>query len=139
MQDDLPNKKSKRKPPSSGINFMGAVNAPGSQFAGNDIYNNQTNGIPWQEIESLFTPLIAAVHQAPTEIKAQAEATTDEIKNEVAKGDKANDHHLSALLEKLLALVPGAASVVASTFAQPMLAGLAGPLTKALLSKLGLP
>ncbi len=123
---------------SGGMNFMDKVDAPGSQFAGRDIHNYATTGIPLQEVEKFFVPLIEAVRQAPAENRPQAEAVAEELKKEIAKGDPQSDSRLAKLVDDLLGLVPQAASAIATIFAQPMLAGLAGPVTKFVLAKMGI-
>lgn len=137
MKGTSSKKKKKENPRNGGIDFNQQVYAPGSQFAGRDMHVNKTPGITTQDLDILFAPLMEAIRQAPVEKQAQVEATAGELKEEIAKGEKASDDHLGKLLENLLALVPEAAGAVLSLFAHPILAGLAGKITQDILAKLG--
>ena len=63
-------------------------------------------------------------------------AVIKELKAEVTKGEKSDDSKVAKLIDKLIDLVPGAISAVVSTFATPILGGIAGPVTKFVLDKL---
>lgn len=93
-------------------------------------------GISGAELEKLFTPLIAAVRQAPPEKQAEAEQKAEALKTELAKGKDANDSVVGKLVDGLVDLVPGAVSAVVSMFATPILGGVAGPVTKFVLDKI---
>ena len=54
----------------------------------------------------------------------------------MAKGKDADDSKIAKLLDSLVELVPGAVSTVVSTFASPILAGIAGPVTKFVLERI---
>lgn len=121
---------------SGGIDFHGQVDARGANIAGRDLNISQTSGLSTQDLSQLFIPLMDAIRQAPPEKQPEAMQTADELQKELAKGDEADDSRIAGLLDGLVGLVPGAISAVGSIFAQPVLAGLVGPVTKFVLSKL---
>jgi hypothetical protein len=95
-----------------------------------------TQGISAAELEKLFTPLLAAVHQAPPEKQVEAQQKAEALKTELAKGDQADDSVVGKLVDGLVSLVPGAVEAVVSLFATPVLGGVAGPVTKFVLDKI---
>ena len=104
---------------------------------GRDAQANVTQGISPRDLEPLFAPLLAAVaREAPAEKKAVAVQQVQELKAEVAKGKQADDGKIAKLVDGLVGLVPKAVGAVVSTFASPILGGIAGPVTKYVLEKL---
>jgi hypothetical protein len=98
---------------------------------------NLTQGISPRDLEPLFAPLLAAVaREAPAEAKAEAVQQVQELKTEVAKGKQADIGKVDKLVDGLVGLVPKAVGTVVSTFASPILGGIAGPVTKYVLEKL---
>lgn len=95
-------------------------------------------GLPAQDLELLFVPLLAVVaQQAPAAQKVAAVQQVQELKAEVAKVKQASDSRIAQLIDGLVGMVPGAASTVVSLFAYPILNNLVGPVTKFVLGKLG--
>lgn len=121
---------------SGGINVGRDVYAPGAAMAGRDLYVGSPPGVSDQAFNEAFAPLMEAVEQAPPEKKPEAEEKALALKKEVAKGEKASDGRMAELVNELVKLVPGAVSAVATVFGQPILAGLAGPVTKLVLDKM---
>lgn len=112
----------------------GNVQTGGGDFVGRD---KTTQGISAQELQPLFASLLAAVAQhAPPDKQAAAVQQVRELEAEVAKGKDADDGKLGKIVDGLVALVPGAIGAVVSTFATPILGGIAGPVTKYVLDKL---
>jgi hypothetical protein len=112
----------------------GGVNIGGNVSAGGDIVGRDkisVDNISRAQIDQAFGPLAQAVsgHQEATQ-------KLEELKNETAKGDKANDGIVAKLVEGLVALVPGAVGAILSAFGSPILGGIAGPATKYVLGKL---
>lgn len=148
MTPERPTQESKEKkgaaPPadeagrSGGINFQGPVTAPGAKIAGRDLYSSDVYGLSTKDLDNFFKPIMAAIQAAPGEQKPKAEETANELKAELAKGEKAEDSRVAKLVDSLLNLVPGAVSAVGALFGQPVLAGLAGPVTQFVLSQFGL-
>lgn len=97
---------------------------------------SQQQGVSAAELERLFQPLLAAIHTAPAAQQAPAAAQVETLKQELAKGDQADDGRLGQLIDGLVGLVPGAVGAVVSIFASPILAGVAGPVTKYVLDKI---
>ncbi|MGB7991978.1 MAG: hypothetical protein WCF44_21450 [Candidatus Methylophosphatis roskildensis] len=96
-----------------------------------------SQGISPRELEPLFAALLAVVAQnAPAGRQDAALRQVQELKAEAAKGKQAEDGKLGRLIEGLVDLVPAAVGTVVSTFATPILGGIAGPLTKHVLDKL---
>lgn len=98
-----------------------------------------TTGISDTALGTVFAPLWHTLQQVPPEKQAAAMQQAKELQSEVAKGKSANDERIADLLGGLVKLVPEAASAVVSTFASPLLAGIAGPVTKYVLKQLRLP
>lgn len=117
---------------SGGVNISGIVGSVGGDIVGGD---KITAGAGAEALAAAFRPLLDAIAAAPPAAKAEAEAKVEDLRKEAAKGKGANDGVMAKLLEGLVALVPGAATAVVSTFATPILAGLAGPVTKYVLEK----
>ena len=98
---------------------------------------NVTQGISPRDLELLFAPLLAAVaREAPADKTAEAVQQVRALKAEVAKGKQADDGKIAKLVDGLVGLVPNAVGTVVSTFASPILGGIAGPVTKFVLDKL---
>ena len=114
-----------------GGNNSGTINT-GTQV----IHHHGTNA---SDIPALFAALLDAVntHAAPN-VKAEVVAQIAQLKTEIAKGAAAEDGTVAKLVDGLVGLVPDAARTVASTFATPVLSGIAGPLTKWVLETLKL-
>ena len=95
-----------------------------------------TTGIPASELESLFKQLGEVTQSARPEDKAKVEKTVQALKDEVAKGSKAEDSTVAKLIDKLVEMVPDAVGSVVSMFATPILGGIVGPVTKFVLDEL---
>ena len=95
-----------------------------------------TSGLVGQDLDRLFIPLMNVLRDAPPEKRNEALQTAEALKEEVAKGKGADDTRVAKLLDGLVALVPAAVSAVVSTFASPVLAGIAGPVTKFMLDRM---
>jgi len=83
------------------------------------------------ELDQAFQPLADAV-AGNDEASKQVEG----LKREAAKGYDADDGALARLVKSIMALAPGALSTLLSTFAAPALGGVAGPVTKWVLSEI---
>lgn len=121
---------------SGGVNIGGNVRHVGGDIVGRD----KITGAPSvADLENALRPLMDAVQAAPVAAQAQseAEAKLAALKQEAAKGEDADDGIMAKLIEGLVGLVPSAASAVVSAFATPLLGGVAGPVTKQVLDKLG--
>jgi hypothetical protein len=114
--------------------YVGGNVTAGGDFVGHD---KITHGVSPRDLESLFAPLLAAVaQQAPADKQAAAVEKVAELKAEVAKGKQANDGKIAKIVDGLVDMVPKAVEAVVSTFATPILGGIAGPVTKFVLDKL---
>jgi hypothetical protein len=81
--------------------------------------------------------LLAAIAKAaPDDKKAAALQQAQALKAEAAKGKEAEDGVMAKMIEGLAGLVPEAVKTIVVTFGSPILAGLAGPITKYVLGKL---
>jgi hypothetical protein len=94
-----------------------------------------SSGLQGPEFERLFATLLQAAAKAEPAKAGPAMQTVNELKDEVKKGEKADDSRVGKLIDQLVGLVPGAVSAVVSAFGSPLLAGLAGPVTKFVLDK----
>ena len=99
--------------------------------------NDSTQGISPSDLEPLFAQLLAAVvHHAPADQQAAAVQQVRRSKAEVAKGKQAEDGHIATIVNGLAGMVPKAVGTIVSSFATPILDGIAGPLTKLVLDQL---
>ena len=118
---------------SGGLNIFGTIGTVHGDIVGRD----KIVGAPSAaELDQALKPLIDAVSTAPSEKRLEAEAKLGALKQEAAKGEKANDGTIANLIDGLVKLVPGAVSAVVSAFATPVLGGIAGPVTRFVLDKL---
>jgi hypothetical protein len=121
---------------SSGIHFHNQATIHGN-LAARDYYDfSSSTGVPPEQLALLLQPIRQAVQAAPPEKHAEAEATVQQIEQELVKGKEADDGVLAKLLNSLVDMVPGAISAVVSSFASPILAGLTGPVTKIVLDSI---
>jgi hypothetical protein len=117
-----------------GAYFGGPVSAGGNIIGRDQI---TTQGVAARDLESLFAPLLALVaEQAPSDKRAAAVQQVQDLKAEVAKREQADDGKIATIVDGLVALVPKAVGAVVSTFAMPILSGIAGPATKFVLNRL---
>lgn len=94
-------------------------------------------GVSPRDLEPLFATLLASVAQHTSAEKRDAAVQkVEELKQEVAKGKDANDSRIATIIDGLTAMVPGAVGAVVSTFASPILGGIAGPVTRFVLGKI---
>jgi hypothetical protein len=115
---------------------VGDISGDGSAIAiGRNARANVT-GISGADLERAFAPMVQALRDVPPEKQAEATQKVDELKKEVAKGSKANDSRMAALLDELVGMVPGMVTVVASTFGTPLLGGIAGPVTSFVVDRI---
>ncbi len=87
-------------------------------------------------LKSLFAPLYSASTTVAPQNIGQAVQAVTQLENEVKKGRAADDGRMSRLIDSLVSLVPGAVSAVVSAFGSPLLAGIAGPTTQAILDRI---
>ena len=91
------------------------------------------------DLQTLLAALASQIRaQAPMGQTASAEQAIDALGSEVIKGKQVDDSKLAHLLKGLIDLVPAAVGGIVSAFASPVLGGLAGPMTKAVLDRFGL-
>jgi hypothetical protein len=96
-----------------------------------------TTGLTGADLNLLFAPLLAAVQQAaPPEKQSEAMQAAHALQAEAVKGKQADDSRLAKLIDGLANLVPGAVSAIVSAFASPVLAGIAGPVSKYVLERI---
>ena len=121
---------------SGGVNFggSGSVNIQGDVVGRDKIVGTQISSA---QLEQAFRPIMEAINSAPPAEKAEAAKKVEALKKEAEKGKHADDGVMAQLLEGIVGLVPGAVSAVVSAFGSPILGGLAGPVTKYVLGKLG--
>ncbi len=114
--------------------YIGDGVQAGRDFVGRD---QIIQGISRGELASLFAPLLTAVAQgAPADRRAEATQKVHDLQVEISKGQQADDGTLAKIVYGLIDLVPGAIGSVVGLFTTPILAGIAGPVTKFVLDKL---
>ncbi len=113
----------------------GTFSVGGSIVGGDQINTNVLNN----QIDQLFVPLIRTMMKEATgAAMPDAIQKVEAIKAEAKKGDKADDEKIGTLLQSLTKLVPTAITTIASTFANPILQQISGPVTKFVLKQLNL-
>lgn len=124
---------------SGGIdNQLGAINTGGGDVvAGNKTAVTTTTYYAPTQANNVWQPVADAIRTVPPERQTEAAARLKDLKEEAAKGDKAEDTTIAKLVKALVGLVPSAVSAIASAFGTPILSGVAGPVTKFVLSELG--
>lgn len=116
---------------------VGNISGNGSAIAiGRNARVTMTSGVSGADLDHAFTPIYQALRDAPPEKQAEAAQKVDSLKEEAAKGNKADDSRMAKLLDELVGLVPGMVTVVVSTFATPLLGGIAGPVTAFVVDKI---
>jgi hypothetical protein len=118
---------------SGGVDNSGSIGSVGGDIVGRD---KITVAPSTAALEGALRPLVEAIAAAPVGKQPEAEAKLAALKEEVSKGNNANDGVVAKLVEALVALVPAATSAVVSVFATPILGPVAGPVTKYVLDKL---
>lgn len=121
---------------SGGFNWGGQQTILGENatLSGNVAGGAQQFGLNGEEVEALFAGIFPLVERhATTGQRGVALETVEQLQNEVKKGQKANDTVMAQLLGKLLEVVPNAVKAVGNLFALPILQGIAGPATQAVL------
>jgi len=121
-----------------GAYVAGNVKVTNGDFVGRD---KTVQGLGAQDMAALFEALRQQVlAKAPSPEDAQlAQVNLDALAAEAAKPEgKRSDGLMARLLEGVVGLVPGAVGAVASAFGTPLLAGVAGPATAAVLQRLGM-
>jgi hypothetical protein len=120
-----------------GVNISGLVGSSGDITGRDKVV--KVGGVPTAvpaSLDSALASIIEVIKMAPADKRAEAEKKIDGLKHEIAKGKDANDTTVAKLIDGLVGLIPAAATAVVSAFATPILAGLAGPVTKFVLDKL---
>lgn len=102
---------------------------------GKNITQHVTTGIDTAQLDAIFAGMAQAAAADPSK-QAEAEKVVDEIKAEAAKGDQADDGRMARLIDGFVELIPAGASAVVSAFGAPILAGVAGPVTKYAIERL---
>jgi hypothetical protein len=98
---------------------------------------NVSTGLSSQTLAAAFAELAAAVQgQAGADQRDAAMEQVAALQAEMAKGKQADDTRTAKIIDGLAAMVPGAVGAIVSTFANPLLGGLTGPVTKFVLDKL---
>jgi len=110
----------------------------GGQVAmGDNAHIDVTNNPAPIEMISALQPIINAVQAAPAEQQAAASEKIEGLKQEIAKGEQAQDTVLAGLVQDLAELVPSAIQAIGSAFGSPLLSVLAGQATDFVLKRIG--
>jgi hypothetical protein len=117
-----------------GAYVRGNVSVQGGDFVGRD---KVLHGSAPADMAAAFGALLAAIDkQAEPAAKEMVAEQMEAIEVEAAKAPaQRDDKRMARLLDGLLDLVPGAVSAVVGAFASPLLAGIAGPATAAVLDR----
>jgi hypothetical protein len=118
---------------SGGIVNSGTMNSGGGDITGRD---KIVTAPSIAALDEALRPLAEAVRTAPSEKRSEAEAKLAELRGEASKGGDADDDAVADLVDGIADLVPAAAGAAVSAFADPVLGGIIGPVTKFALRKL---
>ena len=116
----------------------GGVKVTHGDFAGRD---KTVHGLEAKDIAALFETLqkVIVTHAASDDDARLAQVNLDALGAEAAKPvGQRSDTLMARLLEGLVGLVPEAVGALVGAFGSPLLAGVAGPATAAVLQRLGL-
>jgi hypothetical protein len=116
------------------IQIGGSISGTGIAIGHSQVH--VSHGISGSDLSALFAPIMQAVQNAPLDKRDEAMRTAQALKEELAKDKKADDSRIAKLVDQLVGLVPSAVTTVVSTFASPILGGLAGPVTRFVLDKI---
>ena len=119
-------------PKRGGVMISEKLGNVGGGIVGGDKITNP----PPADLTAALAPLRLLIAATPTEHQPEAAEKLETIKQEAAKGPGADDGAMARAVDGLVSLIPNAASAVASAFAKPVLAGIAGPVTNFVLEKL---
>jgi hypothetical protein len=122
---------------SGGISNPGTINTGGGHVVGGNMTVTTNTTYSPKEVHNTWQPVAEAIRAAAPDKRAAAEAKLEDLKEEVAKGNKAEDSTVAKLVKGLVGLVPSAVSTIAGAFATPILSTVAGPVTKFVLDELG--
>ena len=89
-----------------------------------------------KQLDNIFGPIEQAIKAAAPAQSAPAAEKLRALKQEAAKGANADDSVIAKLVEGLIELVPSALAALVGAFANPILEGIAGPVTKYVLDKI---
>jgi hypothetical protein len=124
---------------SGGVSIGGRARVTvGGSIVGGDMTVTNYGEMSNTQLNEIFRPIHDAVQQSSPEKQAEAAPKIEALKSEAAKGEKANDGVMAALVHGIVKLVPGAVSAVTSAFGTPLLSGIAGPVTRIVLKDIGL-
>lgn len=118
-------------------NIGGTINTGGGHVVGGNMTVTTNTTYSPIEIHNTWQPVAEAIRAASPDRRAAAEAKLEDLKKEVANGNKAEDGTIARLVKGLVGLVPSAVSAIVGAFATPILGGVAGPVTKFVLDELG--
>jgi hypothetical protein len=110
------------------------VNTGGGDIVGRD--KVEYSSICTSQIDHIFQPIGQAIEAEGGAGQAAAEEKLRALKDQAAKGDKADDTIVARLLEGIVDLAPGAVSAIIGAFASPILGAISGPITNYVLNKL---
>ena len=109
------------------------VGSVGGEIVGRD---KAMGAVSEAELDRILQPLRDSIGAAPARKRIEAEQKLDALQDEVAKGKAAADGVIAKLMDDLVALVPSAASAIATVFETPSVARIAGPATNIVLGKI---
>ncbi len=119
-----------------GVTISGSIGDVGGDIVGRDKIITTVN-VDLGAVRAALQPVGDAVLAAPQDQQAEAKNKLTAIEAEVVKGAQADDRVVAKLIKGLVGLVPSAASAIGAAFGAPVLAGIAGPVTKFVLDELG--
>jgi hypothetical protein len=97
---------------------------------------NIQQGMPPEQLNALFAPLLAQVQQAPPEQQPVVEEKVQQLKEEAAKGEKAEDETVANLIQDIADILPDAVEAITGIFTNTIVSKSAGAATKFILGRL---
>ncbi|MFB1490064.1 MULTISPECIES: hypothetical protein [unclassified Thiocapsa] len=115
---------------------MDSIRGSGNAI-GRSAWAAASSGIQPDELDALLALLEQSVARgAPATQLETASRQVQRIKAELASPQPDQDGRLAKLVDGLAEMVPGAIGAIVGAFGNPILAGVAGPVTKAVLARL---
>ncbi len=114
-----------------GVRISGESRVQAHNIAGRDILNTAHIST----VSHVFQPVTDAIQHSLGTNRSDALQQLEQLKQEVVKGDRADHHLMTKLIDGIVGLAPDALKALAKAFASPILAHVSGPATQHLFNK----
>ena len=115
---------------------IGRDKAGGDIVHGDQVKTVTQSGVSGEEVAGLFAALQAQLDAAEPEARERALDKAEALRQEIDKGETADDGTLAGLIQDIVDEVPAAAKAIAALFVPAPVANIAGAITNHVLSRL---